>query len=68
MLAGVATAAFVVSAVGFALQAGWWPVAMLAASSVSLVLMIGWFRPWWVVGIALSGGLGVFAWQSQPVT
>lgn len=68
VLAGVATLAFAVSAVGVLLQAAWWPVAMLVASVVSLVLMIGWFTPWWLVGIALSGGLALFAWQSQPVT
>jgi hypothetical protein len=68
VLAGLATVGFAVSGAGLILQAGWWPVAMVASAAVSLVLMIGWFTPWWLVGIALSAGLAVFAWQSQPVT
>lgn len=68
IVAGVATVAFAVTALGYLIDAGWWPPAMLAAATVSLLLMVGWFTPWWLAGIALSAGLAVYAWQTQPLT
>ena len=66
-LAGLATVAFGASAIGYLLQATWWPPVTLAAVTISLVLMITYFTPWWTVGIVLSGGLAVYAWQTQPL-
>ena len=63
-LAGVATAAFVVAAVGYLASVGWWPSMLLAGAAVSLLLMLLTFTPWWSVGIALSTGLAVYAWQA----
>lgn len=68
VLAGIAAVTFAVTAVGYLTAAAWWPRAMLTAATVSLVVMIGWFTPWWLVGIALSGALAVYAWQTQLLT
>lgn len=67
VLAGLATAGFAVTAVGYLLGAAWWPPVMLVASAISLMLLVGWFTPWWLVGIALSAGLALFAWRAQPL-
>jgi hypothetical protein len=63
-LAGLATVTFVVAAVGYLVSAGWWPAVMLAGAAVSLLLMLLTITPWWSVGIVLSAGLAVYAWQA----
>ncbi len=66
VLAGLATVAFAVTTVGYALDAGWWPPVMVLAAAVSLLLMVLYFSPYWSVGIVLSAGLLVYALQASP--
>lgn len=61
VVAGFVTVAYVIAALGWLAQAAWWPPVMIAASALSLLLMGLFFSPWWLVGIALSGGLAVWA-------
>lgn len=67
ILAGIATLAIAVAAIAYGLNAAWWPSAMLAAATTSLLLMAVFLSPWWTVGIALSAALAVYAWHSQPL-
>jgi hypothetical protein len=62
--AGLVTVAYLVAAVGWLAHASWWPPAMVAASTLSLLPMGLFFSPWWLVGIVLSGGLAVWAIQA----
>jgi hypothetical protein len=62
VLAGVTTAAFVVTAIAFAIAAGWWPISMLVAVTLSMALLTAFFTPWWTVGILINLGLAVYAW------
>lgn len=64
LLAGVVTVLYVVVGIGWLTEASWWPTAMIGASALSLALMTLFFSPWWVVGIALSFGLGIYALQA----
>lgn len=66
VVAGLATVGFVVAPVGYLVGAGWWPAVMFLAAVVSLLLMILYFTPWWSVGIVLSAGVAVYAWQHLP--
>lgn len=60
VLAAVVTIAYVVAGAGWLTHAPWWPVTMVGASGLSLLLMVLYFTPWWLVGVALSGGLAVY--------
>lgn len=66
VLAGTAAVGFVVTALGVGIDAAWWPTAMLAATVVSLVLMVVTFTPWWLVGIGIDLALVVVALQAAP--
>jgi hypothetical protein len=65
-LAGVAAGGFVIAAIGFATRTTWWPAVLGAASAVSIVLMILFLSSYWIVGIALSTALGIYAWLADP--
>ena len=65
-LAGLAAIGFVGAAVGFAFRAAWWPDVLGASATVSLVLMVLFLSPYWIVGIVLSAALGIYAWQAGP--
>lgn len=62
--AGLVAVAYLATAVGWFGQTGWWPTTMLSASVMSLLLMGVFYAPWWLVGIAISGGLVVYALQA----
>ncbi|HSJ22244.1 MAG TPA: hypothetical protein VK964_16870 [Nocardioidaceae bacterium] len=64
LLAGVVAVGYVIAGVGWLLDAQWWPVSMASTSALSLLLMMLFFAPWWLVGIALSGGLAIYALQA----
>lgn len=65
VLAGVVAVGFAIAGVGWLLDAQWWPVSMASASALSLLLMALFFAPWWLVGIALSGGLALYAFRAR---
>jgi hypothetical protein len=66
VLAVLATVAFVFAAGGYLWDASWWPATTIGAAAVSLALMILFFTPWWLIGIGLSAGVGLYAWQALP--
>lgn len=63
VLAGIVTVAYVIAGVGWLADASWWPLTMIGASALSLLLMVLFFAPWWLVGIALSAGLAIYGLQ-----
>ncbi len=65
LLAGVIAAVYVVAGAAWLGDASWWPTAMIGASALSLLLMVLFFAPWWLVGIALSSGLAVYGLQAR---
>lgn len=65
VLAGVVAIIYVVAGVGWLADAAWWPAAMIGASALSLLLMVLFLAPWWLVGIALSVALAVHGLQAQ---
>lgn len=64
VVAGLVTVAYLAAGAGWLAHADWWPATMVGASATSLLLMGVFFAPWWLVGIALSGGLAVYALQA----
>jgi hypothetical protein len=66
VFAGLVTMSYVAAGAGWLGQAAWWPAAMLGASTLSLLLMVIFFTPWWLVGIAISGALAVYGWHALP--
>lgn len=64
VLAGLVTAAYLTAAAGWLGHAAWWPATMIGASALSLLLMVLFFVPWWLIGIVLSGGLMIYALQA----
>lgn len=66
VLAVLVAVAYVVAGSGWLSHSAWWPATMVGASAVSLLLMALFWTPWWLVGVALSGGLAVYALQAQP--
>lgn len=65
-LAAVTAVAFIVAGGAYLGYAAWWPAALIGASVTSLLLMGVYFTPWWLVGIALSGALALYAIQASP--
>ena len=65
VLAGFAAVGYIVAGAGWLTDASWWPVTMIGASMLSLLLMALFFAPWWLVGIALSTGLAIYAMQAE---
>jgi hypothetical protein len=55
-LALVAAVGFVLAGVGFLTHQGWWGALGIGAGAVALVLML-YFNPWLLAGIAISGGV-----------
>lgn len=66
VVAGLVAVAYVVVGLGWLGHAGWWPATMVGASALSLLLMGVFYAPWWLVGVAISGGLLVYALQASP--
>ena len=59
------TLAFVVAGGAYLANAGRWPAATIAASALSLALLLIYFTKWWSVGIVISVALAVAAWRAQ---
>ncbi len=67
-LALVAALGFVLAGTGFLAHQAWWGAAGAGAGAVALVLMVLYFNPWLLAGIAISGGVfyaGVQALQQN---
>lgn len=61
VVALVAAAVFVVAGVGFLAGAPWWPGVLLAASVISLALLVVTFTPWWLFGVGINVALAAVA-------
>lgn len=57
-----------VAGIAFLAQADWWPFAAVISGGVSLLLFGLFFTPWWVAGIAISGGLIIAALRAGSLT
>lgn len=60
----LAGSTFVVSGITYVLDASWWPLALGAASGLSLVLLLATFTTWWLLALAIDVALGVVALRS----
>ena len=60
-LALTAALLLVVAGAAFLSHQTWWPTAGLTAGAVSLLLFVLFFSPWWVIALAISGGLVIAA-------
>ena len=61
ILALATTASFLVAAGAYLADAGWWPVAAITATALSLLLLGLFFSPWWLVGFAIDAAILVAA-------
>jgi hypothetical protein len=53
----VAAVGFVFAGVGFLAHQGWWGVFGIGAGALALGLMLLYFNPWLLAGIAISAGI-----------
>ena len=53
----VAAIGFVLAGIGFLGHQGWWAVSGIGAGAVALILMVVYFNPWLLAGIAISAGI-----------
>jgi hypothetical protein len=60
-LAMTAALLLVIAGAAFLTHQTWWPAAGLIAGAVSLSLFVLFFSPWWVIAVAISGGLVIAA-------
>lgn len=56
-MASTAAVGFGVTGVGVLIDATWWPVAAVAAGALGLLLMVVYFNPWLIAGIAISAAV-----------
>jgi hypothetical protein len=66
VVALVAAAGFVLAGVGVIADQAWWAVTGIGAGAVALLLMILFFNPWLLVGIAISVGILYAGFQALP--
>lgn len=66
VLAGLAVVGFVAAGIAFAARVAWWPEVLGGSAVVSLVLMVFFWSPYWIVGIVLSTAVGIYALQAAP--
>jgi hypothetical protein len=64
VVVGLALAA---AGIGFLTHQTWWPPLAVGAGVASLLLFAVFFTPWWLAGIAISGGLIIGAPRAGPV-
>ena len=55
---------FVLAGIGIAGQQPWWPAIGIAAGAVAVGLMVVYFNPWLIVGIAISAAVFVAGLQT----
>ena len=60
-LAVIAAVLLAVAGAAFLTHQTWWPSAGLIAGAMSLLLFVLFFSPWWVIALAISGGLVIAA-------
>lgn len=60
----VVTLTFVVGGAAYLLRASWWPQLTIAATVLSLALLLTYFSKWWIAGLAINIALAMFAWQA----
>ena len=68
VLAGLVAVGFGVAGVAFAARVAWWPGVLGGSAAVSLVLMVLFWSPYWIVGLVLSTALGISALQAAMTT
>ena len=64
-LALLSAAGFVVTAIAFIAGAVWWPAAALISAGLSALLLVVFFSPWWLIGLALDGAVVIAAWRAR---
>jgi hypothetical protein len=66
VVALVAAAGFVLAGVGVSADQAWWAVSGIGAGAVALLLMVLFFNPWLLAGIAISAGILYAGVQALP--
>ena len=66
VVALVAAAGFVLAGVGVIADQAWWAVSGIGAGAVALLLMVVFFNPWLLAGIAISVGILYAGFQALP--
>jgi predicted exporter len=66
VVALVAAAGFLLAGVGVIADQAWWVVAGIGAGAVALLLMVLFFNPWLLAGIAISAGILYAGFQALP--
>jgi hypothetical protein len=66
VVALMVAAGFVLAGVGFITDQAWWAVTGVGAGAVALLLMVVFFNPWLLAGIAISAGILYAGFQALP--
>jgi hypothetical protein len=66
VVALAAAAGFVLAGVGVIADQAWWAVTGIGAGAVALLLMVLFFNPWLLAGIAISAGILYAGVQALP--
>jgi hypothetical protein len=66
VVALVAAIGFVLAGVGFIADQAWWAFTGVSAGAVALLLMVLFFNPWLLAGIAISAGILYAGFQALP--
>jgi hypothetical protein len=66
VVALVAAIGFVLAGVGVIADQAWWAFTGIGAGAVALLLMVLFFNPWLLAGIAISAGILYAGFQALP--
>ncbi len=64
LFALLVTAAFVAAGIAYAVESGWWPGMVIAASLLSLALLTLFASKWFILGYPIDAALLFLAWRA----